>query len=91
MPQISKIRIVNFYYNNGHRMIPDELYDITDAEGKHALDTLISLINGGGKSVLVQLMMQPALPAESWRAISDVPATTALWCSNGSRTEAPKS
>ena len=62
MPQISKIRIVNFYYNNGHRMIPDELYDLTDAEGKHALDTLISLINGGGKSVLVQLMMQPVLP-----------------------------
>ena len=62
MPQISKIRIVNFYYNNGHRMIPDELYDLSDIEGKKALDTLISLINGGGKSVLVQLMMQPVLP-----------------------------
>ena len=62
MPQISKIRIVNFYYNNGHRMIPDELYDLSDAEGKKALDTLISLINGGGKSVLVQLIMQPVLP-----------------------------
>lgn len=62
MPQISKIRIVNFYYNNGHRMIPDELYDLSDAEGRKALDTLISLINGGGKSVLVQLMMQPVLP-----------------------------
>jgi hypothetical protein len=62
MPQIRRIRIVNISYNNGKRLIPDELYDLTDENGREGLDTLISLINGGGKSVLTQLMMQPILP-----------------------------
>lgn len=62
MPQIRRIRIVNISYNNGKRLIPDELFDLTDEEGSAGLNTLISLINGGGKSVLVQLMMQPVLP-----------------------------
>lgn len=62
MPQIRRIRIVNISYNNGKRLIPDELFDLTDETGRAGLNTLISLINGGGKSVLVQLMMQPVLP-----------------------------
>ncbi len=61
MPQISKARIVNFYYNNGHRFIPDLTFSFEGAEGK-AMDTLISLTNGGGKSVIVQLLLQPVLP-----------------------------
>ena len=28
MPQISKVRIVNFNYNDGKRLIADELYDL---------------------------------------------------------------
>ena len=63
MPQIRRIRIVNISYNNGKRLIPDELFDLTDENGSAGLNTLISLINGGGKSVLVQLMMQPYLSA----------------------------
>ncbi len=62
MPQINKIRIVNFLFNNRHRMIPDDIYDLGDPDGRKALNTLISLINGGGKTVLIQLMMQPVLP-----------------------------
>ena len=62
MPQIRRIRIVNINYNNGKRLIPDELFDLTDENSRKGLNTLISLINGGGKSVLVQLMMQPVLP-----------------------------
>ncbi len=62
MPRIRRIRIVNINYNNGKRLIPDELFDLTDENGHEGLNTLISLINGGGKSVLVQLMMQPILP-----------------------------
>lgn len=62
MPQISKIRIVNFNYNDGNRLIADELYDFADSSGKKALNTLINLKNGGGKSVLVQLMLQPIHP-----------------------------
>ncbi|MCF0134170.1 MAG: hypothetical protein HUJ72_09915, partial [Blautia sp.] len=61
MPQISKIRIVNFQYNDGKRLIADELYDF-DSENKGPSDVLINLANGGGKSVLVQLMMQPIIP-----------------------------
>jgi len=61
MPQINKIRIVNFRYNDGNRFIPDELYDLSSESGE-ALNTLFNLNNGGGKTVLVQLMMQPIRP-----------------------------
>ncbi|MBR5091207.1 MAG: hypothetical protein IK093_17415 [Ruminiclostridium sp.] len=61
MPQISKIRIVNFRYD-GNRFIPDELYDLTSPETGEALNSLFNLNNGGGKTVLVQLMMQPVNP-----------------------------
>lgn len=62
MPQISKIRIVNFTYNDGNRFIPDELYDLSSPESGKALNALFNLNNGGGKTVLVQLMMQPVHP-----------------------------
>lgn len=62
MPQISKIRIVNFNYNDGNRFIPDELYDLASPDTGEALNTLFNLNNGGGKTVLVQLMMQPVHP-----------------------------
>ena len=61
MPQISKIRIVNFIYNDGNRFIPDELYDLSANSGE-SLNTLFNLNNGGGKTVLAQLMMQPVNP-----------------------------
>ena len=61
MPQITKVRIVNFLLNDGNRLIADELFDF-ESESKESANTLINLANGGGKSVLVQLMMQPILP-----------------------------
>jgi len=61
MPQISKIRIVNFQYNDGKRLIADELFDF-ERGSKGPADVLINLANGGGKSVLVQLIMQPVIP-----------------------------
>lgn len=61
MPQINKIRIVNFSYNDGNRFIPDELYDLSSDKGE-ALNSLFNLNNGGGKTVLVQLMLQPVHP-----------------------------
>jgi energy-coupling factor transporter ATP-binding protein EcfA2 len=57
MPQINRIRIINFSYNNHNRNIIDETFDFF--QGEHAL---LSLKNGGGKSVLVQLLLQPILP-----------------------------
>ena len=64
MPQINKIRIVNFTYNDGKRFIPDELYDLSSSKSKfgEALNSLFNLKNGGGKTVLVQLIMQPVHP-----------------------------
>lgn len=62
MPQLSKLRIVNLYYNDGNRLIPDELYDFSTDDGKAAHNALINLENGGGKSVLVQFSMQPIIP-----------------------------
>ena len=62
MPQISKVRIVNFHYNDGKRLIADELYDLASRDRDDALNVLINLANGGGKSVLVQLMLQPIIP-----------------------------
>ena len=35
MPQISKIRIVNFQYNDGKRLIADELYDFESKDKKN--------------------------------------------------------
>lgn len=61
MPAIRKIRIVNFRYNDGTTLIPDEIFCTENSEGK-PIDTLLNLENGGGKSVIVQLMLQPVCP-----------------------------
>ena len=57
MPKINRVRIVNFSYNGNKRHIIDELFDFYGGE-----NALLSLANGGGKSVLVQAMLQPILP-----------------------------
>ena len=55
MPKINRIRIANVSWEK--RIILDELYDSYDGE-----DMLLNLANGGGKSVLVQMLLQPILP-----------------------------
>lgn len=60
MPAIRKIRIVNFRFNDT-KLIPDEVFCTENAEGK-PIDTLLNLDNGGGKSVIVQLLLQPVCP-----------------------------
>lgn len=57
MPKMNRVRIVNFSYNNNNRHIIDECFDFYGGE-----NALLSLANGGGKSVLVQAMLQPILP-----------------------------
>jgi energy-coupling factor transporter ATP-binding protein EcfA2 len=57
MPKINRVRIVNFSYNNNNRHIMDETFNFFGGE-----NVLLSLANGGGKSVLVQVMLQPILP-----------------------------
>lgn len=56
MAKIGKIRIINFVYNE-NRHIYDQTFDFADGE-----DALLNLQNGGGKTVLVQMMMQPMVP-----------------------------
>ena len=56
MPTINKIRIVNFAYNKDNRIIPDTTFDFKSQDG------LITLRNGGGKSIMAQIIMQPIVP-----------------------------
>lgn len=58
MAKIGKIRFVNFTYND-NRHIYDQTFDFYKGE-----DTLLNLQNGGGKTVLVQMMMQPIIPKQ---------------------------
>lgn len=58
MPVINRIRIANINYDG--KYIADELIDTFDGE-----NTLLNLKNGSGKSVLVQLIMQPIIPGVS--------------------------
>lgn len=53
MSKINAIRLINLNYNNSTIRISDETFYLG---GK---STLLSLRNGGGKSVLVQMMMAP--------------------------------
>ncbi len=57
MPKINRIRIVNFSYNHDSRHILDESFDFHGGD-----NALLNLANGGGKSVLVQLFLQPIVP-----------------------------
>lgn len=56
MPKLSKFRVVNLVYNDT-RHIYDEVFDFN--EGDHAM---MLLANGGGKTVLTQMMLQPVIP-----------------------------
>lgn len=58
MPVINRIRIANINYDG--KYIGDEIFDTYDGE-----NTLLNLKNGSGKSVLVQLMLQPIIPCIS--------------------------
>ena len=58
MAKIGKIRFVNFTYND-NRHIYDQTFNFYNGE-----DTLLNLQNGGGKTVLVQMMMQPIIPKQ---------------------------
>lgn len=53
MSKINAVRLINLNYNNNSIKISDETFDLKGES------TLLSLRNGGGKSVLVQMMMAP--------------------------------
>ena len=55
MPKINRIRIANVPYSGKH--IVDQLIECYNGE-----NALLNLANGGGKSVLTQMIMQPIIP-----------------------------
>lgn len=55
MPRINRVRIANIHYDK--KVIKDLLINCCGGE-----NILLNLANGGGKSVLVQLLQQPLLP-----------------------------
>lgn len=55
MSRINAVRIINLNYNNNSMKVDDETFRFNGES------TLMSLRNGGGKSVLVQIMMAPFL------------------------------
>lgn len=55
MPKMNRIRIANIQYDK--KVIKDMLINCYSGE-----NVLLNLANGGGKSVLVQLLQQPILP-----------------------------
>ena len=54
MSKINAMRFINLNYNNNSIKINDEIFYMNGES------TLLSLRNGGGKSVLVQMMMAPS-------------------------------
>ena len=66
MSKIARIRILNLNYNNNTIKIDDEMFDF------NGQNTLISLRNGGGKSVLVQMMVS-LFVNRSYRDFGDRP------------------
>ena len=55
MPRINRIRISNEPYSGKH--IVDQLINCYEGQ-----NVLLNLANGGGKSVLTQMIMQPIIP-----------------------------
>ena len=53
MSKINAVRLINLNYNNNSIRVSDETFWLNGES------TLLSLRNGGGKSVLVQMMMAP--------------------------------
>ena len=66
MSNINNFRIVNLNYNNNTMKIDDETFYFNGE------NTMLNLRNGGGKSVLVQMMMAPFVNRK-YRDLGDRP------------------
>ncbi|MGI6651572.1 MAG: hypothetical protein ACOX4Y_07440 [Limnochordia bacterium] len=58
MPRINRIRVTNIQYDYAKKQFPDLIFDLAEQ------DALVLLTNGGGKTLLLQLIMQVVLPNE---------------------------
>jgi len=64
MPKISKIRIAGLKYESMKKQYEDLTFNF--ANENEATNALISLVNGGGKGVLLQTIFQLLKPGTSW-------------------------
>ncbi|MGP4073279.1 hypothetical protein ACTWQB_12070 [Piscibacillus sp. B03] len=64
MPRINRIRIAGLYYNSMKKKYDDLVFDFNDGEASG--NGLISMMNGGGKGVLLQTVFQLFKPGTSW-------------------------
>ena len=74
MSKINTLRIVNLNYNNNSIKISDEAFQFNGES------TLMSLRNGGGKTVLVQMMTAPFVH-KRYRVILRQTDRLSLWSS----------
>ncbi|UQZ36636.1 hypothetical protein C2I18_25735 [Paenibacillus sp. PK3_47] len=64
MPRIERIRITGLKYEKMLKKYDDMILDLCNEEGP--ANTLITLMNGGGKGVLLQSIFQLLLPKTAW-------------------------
>ncbi|PKR77834.1 hypothetical protein CEY16_07855 [Halalkalibacillus sediminis] len=64
MPRINRLRISGLHYDSMKKKYLDRTFDFND--GYEAANTLISMINGGGKGVLLQTIFQVLMPGTAW-------------------------
>ncbi|SET78306.1 Chromosome segregation ATPase [Natronincola peptidivorans] len=64
MPKLSKIRLTGCKYDGLRKEHENSIFDLTK---EHKADhTLLTLFNGGGKGVMMQLIFQLLLPGTKW-------------------------
>lgn len=64
MPRIERIRIAGLKYEKMLKKYEDMILDLCNEEGPS--NTLITLMNGGGKGVLLQSIFQLLMPKAAW-------------------------
>ncbi|WNS45397.1 hypothetical protein [Paenibacillus sp. MMS20-IR301] len=64
MPRIERIRIAGLKYEKMLKKYEDMVLDLCNEEGP--ANTLITLMNGGGKGVLLQSIFQLLMPKAAW-------------------------
>lgn len=66
MPRLEKIRIVGVRYDSMRKRYDDTTLDLMN--GAEPAHTLLTLMNGGGKGLLLQMIFQLLLPLTKWGA-----------------------
>jgi hypothetical protein len=64
MPRIEKVRITGVHYDKMKKHYENTIFDfINEEETQHAL---LTLVNGGGKGMLLQMIFQALMPLTTW-------------------------